>query len=324
MDDALRTTLSDILSDGDELTSRQTGEKWLELLSYQTGMRDPRKRILGNHARRLDLVGAVGRFVWMLRGDDSLSTISYYAPRAEAYSPDGISLPGSNYGGRIRRSLPGVDQLDGVIARLRQDAHSRQAATVIWNPMDAVREQFDIPCAFGTFYHCREGGLIGTTVMRSNKPSVMPVNFFEFSMLAEVVAGEIGVPLRRYVHWVSTLQLPERERANAEAAVCAEGESHEMPAMPSHPAPLEQIRVLVKLEEKLRTSRTDSELVTTITQARDTLHPYWMSFAEVLAIQCYVRADRIRDARRAAELLPGYFAEPVQRSFDKRFESNSV
>lgn len=318
VDDALRTALEDILTYGTTVTDGRTGESFRELFAYQTGMSSPRRRILGNSARRLDIIGAIGRFVWMLRGDDALSPIAFYVPAAEGFSPDGLRLPGSNYGARIRRPQPGVDQLVGVVQRLHQDPLSRQAAAVVWNPFDAVRDPFDIPCAFGTQYHCRDGGLRATTIMRSNKPSVLPINFFEFSLLAEMVAGELGLPLQRYVHWTGALQVPEREWDSARAAAVADGHGPEMPAMPSDPGPLAQGRALARLEERIRTSHNERELAEAMAACQDQLHPYWEAFGRVLSVQWYLQAERVDEALRVAGELPEYFADPVVSTLKKR------
>ncbi|MFE7497566.1 thymidylate synthase [Streptomyces albidoflavus] len=320
VDDALRTTLKDVLAQGATVKDAETGETFLELFAYRTGMRQPRRRVLVNSARRLNLIGAVGRFVWMLRGDNALAPITYYVPRAADYSPDGLRVPGSDYGARIRRPQPGVDQLVGVIQRLRQDPLSRQAATVVWNPLDAVRDPFDIPCAFGTLYHCRDGGVIGTTMMRSNKPSVMPINFFEFSMLAEIVAAELGLPLQRYVHFTGAVQIPERELEAAVADSQAEGESLEMATMPVDPGPLAQAQALAGIEERIRTSRDRDDLADVMAAAQEKLHPYWYAFAVVLSLQWYLWADLAEEALLKADELPDYFADAVRGSLKRRLD----
>ncbi|MEU8729354.1 thymidylate synthase [Streptomyces tendae] len=319
VDDALRGAARDVLDSGEEI-STEDGSAHLELFSYRTGMSSPLHRIAASSARRLDLVGAVGRLVWMLRGDDALGSVAFYVQRSVDYSPDGIWVPGSDYGARIRKPLPGVDQLHGVIKRLTDEPLSRQAGTVIWNPLDAVREPFDVPCAFGTLYHRRRGGLAATTVMRSNKPSVLPLNFFEFSMLAEVVAAELELPLVRYEHWTAVMQIPHREYDLCRGIVGCEGAGSPMPPMPRTPAPLGQVRELCVLEARVRSSRDEREVNEAIYAGRGLLHPYWFGFLQVLALGWYRKAGLVSAALDRCEELPDHFAAGCLSSIKPRLK----
>ncbi|WUS98909.1 thymidylate synthase [Streptomyces sp. NBC_00708] len=310
--DAVDQAVTHLLQDGEEVRTA-TGKAWLETLGFTTGMSNPRQRILRPASGTFDIIGAASRFVWMMRGDQSLSAVSYYVPQAAAYSPDGTVLPGSSYGHRLRRSLPGVDQVEGVITRLRQDPETRQASTVIWNPMDAVREQVDIPCALGTQYHLRGQGLVGTTIMRSNKPlTLMPFNFFEFSMLAEVIAAEVDAPLASYRHWIGTMQLPLSERDRAEAFLAERNHAVEMSPMPRSPRPLQQLGYLCRWEEKIRAASSETEVEGLLGAAGENLDPYWSAVAVLLSLQWFLRRDRSSEVSRLVSRLPEHFAGPVE------------
>lgn len=310
--DAVDQAVAHLLRDGEEVRTA-AGKTWLETLGFTTGMSSPRHRVLCPAVGAFDIVGAVSRFVWMMRGDQSLAAIAYYVPRSAAYSPDGITLPGSSYGHRLRRSLPGVDQIEGVIARLREEPETRQAATVIWNPLDAVRERHDIPCALGTQYHLRGSGLIGTTIMRSNKPlTLMPFNFFEFSMLAEVVAAELDAPLASYRHWIGAMQLPLPERERAEAALAGGSRAVGMSPMPRSPRPLQQLGYLCRWEEDVRAASDAAEVDRLLGAAAEHLDPYWAAFADLLSLQWFRRRDRLAEVTHLVDRLPAHFAEPVE------------
>ncbi|MBF6228514.1 hypothetical protein IU470_25830 [Nocardia abscessus] len=320
---AVADAVACLLKDG-QLVRTSGGKVWRELLGFSTGMTQPRCRIFVPAVGSFDVIGAVSRFVWMMRGDEATSSIAYYVPPAAHYSPDGITLPGSNYGHRLRRSLPGVDQIDGVIARLRESPQTRQAGTVIWNPMDAVRETIDIPCAMGTLYHSRVDGLIATTMMRSNKPlTLMPFNFFEFSMLGEVIAAETATPFDSYRHWIAAMQLPEPEMSRAEALLAGNSYSIEMPVMPSDPAPLHQIRQLCLTEEQMRTASTVAELHMTLAQAEDVLHPYWMALVKVLSVRWLDRHGKFERATRVIDALPEHFGAPLTTARARRMSADA-
>ncbi|MGH3720722.1 MAG: thymidylate synthase [Pseudonocardiaceae bacterium] len=274
VDAAIHQTLSDIFRDG--LTIGDTGDGQRELICYQTGLARPLARIAVHAARPLNITSAIARFVWMVAGSDRLADIAFYEPKVMDYSDNHLTVPGSDYGRRIMQPRPGLNQLTGVVARLREDPDSRRAATVIWSPEDAVRQSNDIPCAFGTFYHIRRASLMATTIMRSNNAFLLlPFNIFEFSLLAEVVASELGFPFRSYIHWAASMHVLNHESDRARALVAAgPSASREMPAMPSEVSPLVQARLLAVHEAQLRQSSGRDEALGVRDAAAAALHPY--------------------------------------------------
>lgn len=302
VDVALRRTLEDMLHGGTYVAAVDSGRgaSW-ERLHYTTGMSSPLARIGMNPARRLNLVGAIARFVWMVGASDRLEDIAYYEEQVRHYTDNEISVPGSSYGRRIFESSAGLNQLHGAVERLKKDRYSRQSAVVVWAPGDAVRESKDIPCTFGFFYHVRDGQLIASTIMRSNNACILlPYNFFEFSLLAEVVAASVGVPIGSYVHWAASMHVFEGQKALAEkvlaSAVVASCVMPEIPRVgldePSEATPdanyaLEQVRRLAALEPRLRNASTRQEFRDVLRAATDRdsemwLNDYWRALFNVL------------------------------------------
>lgn len=313
-DEAFRRTLSDVLAEGDEVGSGD--RRSVDMRDYQTGFQDLRARIVTNPVRRLDSVSAVARFVWMIAGNDRLADIAFYAPQVKGYTDDGLTVPGSSYGQRLRRPSPGLDQLPGVVERLRKEPESRRAAAVIWSPEDAVRVSKDIPCAFGVFYRIRGGRLEATTVMRSNNAfRLLPFNVFEFSMLAELVAAELDVEPGRYTHWAASMHVLEQagERAKSKSLVDGpESLSAVMPAMPTSGSPLEAARLLAGAEADLRHTRTTAGVLALRDQTARQLGDYWTALFDVLA----VHALRVHGADREAEdlraTIPAYLSDGIR------------
>lgn len=301
VDSALRQTIDDMLNRGDYVAAPDSrrGASW-ERLHYTTGMENPRARIGANPARRLNLVGAIARFVWMVGASDRLEDIAYYEEQVRPYTDNEISVPGSSYGRRIFESDAGLNQIDGAVQRLRKDPDSRQSAVVVWAPHDAVRDSNDIPCTFGFFYHVRQGELVASTIMRSNNACILlPYNFFEFSLLAEVVSAAVGVPFGRYVHWAASMHVYEGgQQALAQAVLDGpETASLEMPPVPMSSSetpeddpnyPLEQVRRLAALEPRLRNASTTDEFAKVVEISQNAegsmwLNDYWRSLFNVLA-----------------------------------------
>jgi len=288
VDEALYRTVSD-MRDGVKVETVKNGqaEGSFEVLHYRTGMTDARARICVK--KPLNLVGAVARLVWMVAGSNRLADIAFYEPKVANYTDDRISVPGSSYGKRLFDAAPGLDQIQGVIRRLSKNQDTRQAAAVVWVPEDAVRESSDIPCTFGMFFHVRQGQLIMRTVMRSNNAfRLMPYNFFEFSMLGEIIAATLGVEMGPYLHDAASMHVYTHvEWASTLAVVDGPaGESVTMPPM-GHAeggrTAIKQASALARLEAELRHAYTREAFAKARSDAGDELDPYWLALFNVLA-----------------------------------------
>jgi thymidylate synthase len=333
VDEAFVYTLNAVLTDGHRVDSG-SADGSSEILDFQIAIANARDRVLANPARPLNLVSAVARFVWMLSASDRLSDIAFYEPKVLSYTDNQVSVPGSNYGMRMFQPRPGLDQIRGVIGKLREDAGTRRAATVIWAPEDAVRLSNDIPCAFGTFYHLRDGSLITTTILRSNNAfRLFPYNVFEFGLVGEMIASELLVPVGSYVHFSASMHVYDRDRNNAEDAVnryrsrVVDLLRSPMPQMPSDPSPLEQANKLVRLEAELRNNsvrvmNAGSEALAALGTGE--LHEYWLPFYRVLLVHVLRYAGRIDDADSIVELLPQSFAEAMRQRIDPQSDHRKL
>lgn len=291
-DDALAIVLSDLLSSGCEVSvcdalSVGAHRRTKELTNYFISIKNPRGRFTWNPARLLRLPLAVARFAWMMAGSDRLNEIAFYDERVRKFSDDGISVPGSNFGQRIIRPLPGLNQLTSVIALLKRDPGTRRGVIAVYQPADCARESRDIPCALSLAFHIRDGMLHPTVVMRSNNAfGLLPYNLFEFSLLSEVVSTELEVPLGPLSHIVLSMHLYAEDFKAAER-VSSEDiriDAPLFPEMPCNPRPLEQILTLIGLESDLRSGRILSgpDAIPWIDEASRLLHPYWYQFFLVL------------------------------------------
>jgi hypothetical protein len=289
-----------------------------ELLHQQLVLEDPRDRLLRSPRASFDPVVAIARLAWALGGSDRLADIAVYEPRAGNYSDDGLQIPGSSFGARLRDT--GVDQLAAVIERLREDRETRRAAAVVWRPHDAVRASRDISCAFGMFFHVRDDTLVASTTMRSNNAvRLLPYNLFEFTMLAELVAAEVGATLGPYVHGAASLHVFAKDESYARELIkghrAAAPGADAMPSMPSTPSPLAQARALARMEAQLqrdpwRLTHVDIDLI--LDDARKRLEPYWLDLYLVLVAHLLSRAGRPREAKEVAALLTARFRSAVE------------
>lgn len=330
MSDILQCPSTDSVRTGAAKVQNQTNES----LGYSVILQNPLDRIVANEKYKLDLPVAVARFVWMISGNNRLADIKFYQEKVKDFSDDGIIVPGSSYGARIRQAYPGIDQLQGVIDRLKDDPNSRRAAISIYQPTDATRTSKDVPCAFGMFFHIRNDLLHTQIVMRSNNATVLlPFNIFEFSMLAEVVAAECGVGLGPLKHYAASMHIYEGAKAKSEQIAREGGKklSKPMTSMPPSPTPLEEIRRLVEFEAELRHKSeaiSDGSLADWIEKIQESLTLYWQQFAFTLLVTVARRkctAVGLSELRStmSPELsdLIDWKAEADQRTHDEAFSA---
>ena len=299
----------------DDSNSIGSGKPTRELPNFLMTISNPRDRIINNPRYRTNLVTSVARFIWMMAASDRLADIAFYEPRVRGFSDDGIAISGSNYGMRMLSPRPGLNQLRGIITELRQHPSSRRAMITIYHAEDSTRQESkDIPCTFGFGFLIRDGKLQATTIMRSNNAvSLLPFNLFEFSLLAEVVATEVGVSLGPLSHFAMSMHIYETDRARAKEIV-KEASGMAPFIMPPMPAkPLNAIQKLASAEAELRhCNLSDANLEEWIRRPEvDGLDVYWHPFFQVLLFHAAGRVDSklantVRSAIPAtwARLLP--------------------
>lgn len=328
VDEAFVRTLETVLDGGHHIgphPSEKSRRGSAEILGFQVVMADARDRITTNPKRPLNVVGAVARFTWMVAGSDRLEDIAFYEPKVRPYTDNMISVPGSNYGMRLFQPRPGLNQLRGVVERISDDVDSRRAAAVIWTPDDAIRRSNDVPCAFGAFYHVRDGHLVTTTVMRSNNAFLLlPYNAFEFSLIGEMVAAAVGAELGPYVHYAASMHVLDQEVDGARDVIreysSATPQRRPMPPIPRTPDPLRQAETVARFEAGLRNdpSRLHSMPITELRKnAEGELDSYWLAFYDVLLCHMLARADRPTEALELAKQLPEYFSWSVEYLINK-------
>ena len=166
-------------------------------------------------ARRLNLVFNFAEVLWYLSGRDDLESIETYAPRMRRYSADGERLTGTAYG----KAIFGRDQWRTVVDELRADPDSKRAVLQIYGHDELrVPDNPDVSCTLGLQFLIRDGALHSVAFMRANDAyRGMSSDVFSFTLLQEVMARELGVPVGGYDHLVGSLHIydPDAERVEA-------------------------------------------------------------------------------------------------------------
>jgi thymidylate synthase len=318
VDSAFTAALRDILSQTTEITQPKSlsvgsEKKFKEILNYNVVVAGPRQRLVMNPKHPIKLPGAVARFVWMMAANNRLKDIEFYWGKAVTpFSDDGIIVQGSSYGERMLHPRPGLNQVEGVISRLKEDPTSRRAAISIYQAEDAVRDSKDIPCAFGLFYHVRDGALHSSVVMRSNNAfRLLPYNLFEFSLLGEVVAAELRLPLGVLSYTAMSMHVfaDNYEQAREIVEDASPRAELDIPPIPFDPSPVEQVKELVRLEAEARHAAagfSDDNFEEWLDRGEDKLNAYWRQLFYLLLLHM---AER-RGLQSAVDRLDAAIASP--------------
>lgn len=326
-DEAIVKVVSEVLQNGSSVKSvinSNSKKSSIELENFQFSLNNPLDRIAINREYPLNVIGSVGRFVWLIAGNDRMEDIAFYQAKVKEYSDNGFTIPGSDYGKRIFNPIEGVDQVTNIINLLRKDPNSRRAIIPIWSTNDSTRlDSKDIPCAFGLSFIIRDNTLHTTLMMRSNNAlRLLPVNIFEFSLIGEIVARELDIEYAQYTHYSISMHIFEDEIPIATKWInLSKKETYFqdvrciMPPMPKNESALEKAKELARLEASLRNEsvlKNSSDIFQHLENASKVLKSeYWYEFYKVLAVGALVHANEFEKAERVASELKPYFKNPV-------------
>jgi thymidylate synthase len=173
--------------------------------------------LLVNEVRKLSPRFAVAEWLWIFFGHQDVATISRYSNRIKQFSDDGVSFNGT-YG------IPIVAQWDHTVNTLKKDPFSRQAVISIFRftdmsveyPIAQRWESKDIPCTLSLQYLLRDDFVDCIATMRSSDVWLgLPYDVFNFSMLQNIMAAELGAKIGQLSLNLGSFHLYE---SNAEKA----------------------------------------------------------------------------------------------------------
>jgi len=127
----------------------------------------PWERMIDNEKRAFNMEYAEAEWQWYLSGDpnvDKLGEIYGKVPQIWERMADADGEVNSNYGWQWERS----HQLDKVVAQLKNNTDTRQAAISIYDGKEISRYKYDTPCTYAVQFTVVKGKLNMCVVMRSN------------------------------------------------------------------------------------------------------------------------------------------------------------
>lgn len=211
---ALPALAHTLLEEGDEVGSRDgdSRSRIMEIIHEQITLGRPEQREILTPGRGANLYAQMAETMWVLSGRNDVAWLERYLPRAADFSDDGDLWRGG-YGPRLRHWGPdGLDQIQNAINLLREDPLTRRAVIQIYNPSLDSMPGKDIPCNNWIHFLSRNGKLYTHVAIRSNDLiwGWSGINAFEWSVLAEIVAGELGIWLGPITFSISSLHCYDR------------------------------------------------------------------------------------------------------------------
>ena len=283
LDDLMRAAIDAVWASGSEIAPTKGPAR--DLTGVRLELTNPLARLSRSEARGR-IFSSLGELCWYLSGSNQVDQISYYISRYAEYDEDGLVHGG--YGPRLRGDGPG-DQIGYVIAQLGSSRDSRKAVVQLFDRSDVLKPHLDVPCTCTLQFVVRDGALHLVTYMRSNDVHLgLPHDVFSFTMIQELVARTLGLPLGTYVHMAGSLHLYETDIASAERFMDEGWQSTiAMPPMPEVD-PWPSVDRLLDAEREFRKSVGPPE--------RALLEPgYWKDLERILAIFALIKRDRRED-----------------------------
>jgi thymidylate synthase len=146
----------------------------------------PRERVLLLPGRDANPFFHLFEAIWMLAGRNELYWLKQFNAQMAAFSDDGNTISGSDYGRRWREVLP------AVLQELRRDSNTRRAYIPLFHPDDNERmfNTKDLPCNTGIAFMVYDGLLNMTVFNRSNDMiwGSLGANYVHFGFFQEYMA----------------------------------------------------------------------------------------------------------------------------------------
>jgi thymidylate synthase len=200
--------LQDLLNRGAVLRVRD--QEIRELRNRVTVLERPRERCLCLPHRGNNIFATIAETFWVLAGRSDAGWLHAYLVRSLEFSDDGQRWRGA-YGPRLR-NWNGIDQISAVRTMLLNERLTRRAVMGLYDPNRDFLESEDFPCNNWLHWLVRDDQLHLNVAVRSNDVvwGFSGVNAFEWSILQEIMAFWVGVPVGEATYLASSFHMYAR------------------------------------------------------------------------------------------------------------------
>ena len=175
---------------------------------------NPSDKIIHNKPRNWNLKYAEAEWQWYLSGDPSIEKLGEIygkVPQIWKRMADSLGNVRSNYGWQWQRD----HQIDKVVAMLKDNPQTRQAAISIYDGKEIDTYRNDTPCTYAVQFTVLDNKLNMSVYMRSNDLWYGFCNDqYCFASLQCLVAAETGYDLGTYYHFAHNLHLYNKDIKN--------------------------------------------------------------------------------------------------------------
>jgi len=170
-------------------------------------IKNPKDNQITNPIRNWSLKYAMAEWEWYLSGDPNIKALGdIYGkiPPIWHCMTDSDGNVNSNYGWQWQRG----DQLDYVVAKLKDNPNTRQAAISIYDAKEWEKYRYDTPCTYAVQFTIIHNRLNMSVYMRSNDLWYGFCNDqYQFSMLQQLVAERLSIDLGWYYHHAHNMHI---------------------------------------------------------------------------------------------------------------------
>jgi len=168
---------------------------------------NPKDNQIINPIRDWSLKYAKSEWKWYLSGDrsiDKLGEIYGKIPPIWCRMADPNGDVNSNYGWQWQRN----DQIDYVVAKLKDNKNTRHAAISIYDAKEWDKYRYDTPCTYAVQFTIIDNKLNMSVYMRSNDLWYGFCNDqYQFSMLQQLVSERLSMDTGWYYHHAHNMHI---------------------------------------------------------------------------------------------------------------------
>lgn len=168
---------------------------------------NPQQNHITNKQRNWSLKYAEAEWQWYLSGDPNIIKLGQLygkIPPIWERMADSNGNVNSNYGYQWKRN----NQIDYVVAKLRDNKDTRHAAISIYDAKEYDKYTKDTPCTYAVQFTILNNKLNMAVLMRSNDLWYGFCNDqYQFSMLQMMVAERLNIEVGEYYHYAHNLHL---------------------------------------------------------------------------------------------------------------------
>jgi Thymidylate synthase len=202
---AWQTLLMDLYYSGRRAAPR--GQGISEFIGTTLHVTDGRANVLVSPIRKPSYRFMIAEWLWIWFGHEDVATIATYNKHIAAFSDNGVTFSGA-YGPKVATQWP------LVLGTLRRDLDSRQAIIQIFDRPTGPTK--DLPCTLALQFLVRERIVHVIVTMRSSDIWLgLPYDFFNFSMLGNILAAQLNLTLGSVTMHLGSSHLYDRDKEMA-------------------------------------------------------------------------------------------------------------